>query len=87
MDAARETRKKAEAMAIQLDESHLRLLVKYHARNHDPQVRVGVLALLHNDGETAPEKGKWRAHNSQLDMCPAGTRWHLQPRTTAQPCR
>ena len=53
-DAARETLKKAEASSIQLDERHSRLLVKYHACNHDLQVWVGVLALLQNVGKTAP---------------------------------
>ena len=49
-DDARETRKQAEAISIQLDERHSRLLVKYHTCNHNLQVRVDVLALLQNVG-------------------------------------
>lgn len=54
-DAAREAINKAAAISIQLDECHSRLMVKYHACNHDLQVRVGVIALLQNVGKTAPE--------------------------------
>ena len=72
-DAARETLRKAAAISIQLDEPNSRLLVKYHACNHDLQVRVGVLALFFAEcwGDGAGN-GSWRASNCQLDMWTAG---------------
>ena len=54
-DADRAFLRRAETIAVMLDERHGRLLVKYHGCDERLTVRFGVLGLLRNAGKTAPQ--------------------------------